>query len=150
MTAKQYLRQVERLDVEIVQLRERLEDMWTTLTSVTADPSKEFVDGSKKGGNMADGMLDELDRLTRTLSAKRTEAVILRAEISLQVQELENPKFVRILYRRYIDHVPLDALAAEMCYDYYYFARLHGRALQAFAERFPDLLKEDKESQIEM
>lgn len=150
MTAKQYLRQVERLDVEIVQLRERLEDMWTTLTSISVDPSKEYVDGSKSGGNIADGMLDELDRLSRSLSQKRTEAIILRAEISLQVQELDNPKFVRILYRRYIDHVPLDELASEMCYDYYYFARLHGRALQAFADRFPDLLKEDKERQTEM
>lgn len=150
MTAKQYLLQVERLDNEIVQLKERLEEIRTPLLSITVDPSKEAVDGSSKGGNMADSLLDEIEKVSQMLSRRRMEAVVLKAKISLQIQELKDPRFVRLLYRHYIDHITLDSLAVEMGYEYYYFARLHGYALKAFAEQWPELLQEDNKSQIEV
>lgn len=142
MTAKEYLSQVWRLDNEILQLKLRLEDIWVSLTSITADPSREYIDGSKNSG-IPDEKIDELNEITARISKKRMDALSLKSRITLQVQELENPVYMQILYKRYIDHVGLYELSVAMGYEYKYFSKLHGKALNAFAARYPDLLKED-------
>ena len=59
MTAKEYLNQVHVMDSRIETLEHTIDEIWTQLTHITADPSKDVVDGTKQGG-MNDALIDKL------------------------------------------------------------------------------------------
>lgn len=140
MTAKEYLKQVRRCDVEIEQLRNELEQVFTVLTSATSDPSKEHVDGGQSNRlNMIEKSID----LQEKISAKLIDRSVLRSTIVLQIQSLGNDKYTWVLYKRYVDFKKWEELAEVPPYyvviDTIY--KWHGQALQEFAERFSECLQ---------
>ena len=141
MTAKEYLKQVERMDKQIENLKDRMEEIWTSLTSITVDPSKEVVDGTKTPG-MSDGLIEELNKLSKELGRRRLELIIKRGQIELQIQSLSKPIYIEILSRRWLDHIKLDqqiemeGLAHGK--DYSYICDLHRKALNEFGQKFSE------------
>ena len=136
MTAKEYLKQIERLDKRVELLRERIEETETALTSITMDLSKERVQGGK-GGNRYD-LVERLDELTD--EAIETQLLLLsrKTKVALQIQSLSRPEYMHILTERYIKHRKLSDIAEdpETKYCDVHIYRLHGEALQEFAEKF--------------
>lgn len=136
MTAKEYLKQVERLDKRVQILKERIEETETTLTSITIDLSKERVQGGKGGNTLA--LLERLDDLTEQATETQLQLLTKKAKIALQIQKLSRPEYMHILTERYIKHRKLSDIAEdpETKYCDVHIYRLHGEALQEFAELF--------------
>lgn len=142
MTVEEYLGRYRKLDIQIGQLRSQIEELITTLTGVTVDPSKEFVDGS--GGADKFSLIDDLIRIEEELGRKLIEATVLKGQITLQIQSLDDPRYVWVLYRRYVDlmkweeiapHDPRKALPPFFpAYDT--AKKWHTEAKKAFAEKF--------------
>lgn len=134
MTAKEYLRQIKMLSIKIKQLeRELIEYRSTMALPAMADGEK--VQTSRSGDNLQNSVLRALemeDAIKNTLM----DYLSLRREITGQIQGLDNPLHVEILYRRYCEFNPLEKIAVDLNYSYFYIKRQHGRALQNFAHRY--------------
>ena len=144
MTAKEYLRQVRKLDISIEQLEERHAEIWTELTRITVAPDKEHVDGGATS-TRKESLLDALTELDDRIEQQRFEALQTRATIQRQVLALKDPLHVWILGSLYLDwkenrEIEMLADRAPFYYSRGYIYQKHGEALQAFAE----LLKHSK------
>lgn len=73
-----------------------------------------YVDLERKINNMIDRMTD------------------LRHEIIEKIQQLNDERYVQILYKRYVEFKSFELIACELKYDYKWTCRLHGYALQEF------------------
>lgn len=111
MTVEEYLGRYRKLDIQIGQLRNQIEELLTTLTSITVDPSKEVVDGS--GGADKFSLIDDLIRVEEELGRKLIEATVFRGQITLQIQSLDDPRYVWVLYRRYVDCMKWEEIASH-------------------------------------
>ena len=73
-----------------------------------------------------------------------TNLIQYRAEIdkrSKMINALPNPTHAQILRLRYINGLKWKSICAEMGYTFRHTTKLHGYALQAFAEQFKDVLE---------
>ena len=101
MTAKEYLNQVHVMDSRIETLEHTIDEIWTQLTHITADPSKDVVDGTKSAG-MNDALIEKLQTVEDQLIEEKSKAIVARARIILEIQELDNADYIRLLNLRYI------------------------------------------------
>lgn len=141
MTAKEYLNevnnyrriirsielQIEEARHQAIQIRAIVYDKDRVQTSPSASAMDQFI-----------MRLDELgDRYV-------TNLIQYRAEIdkrSKMINALPNPTHAQILRLRYINGLKWKSICVEMGYTFRHTTKLHGYALQAFAEQFKDVLE---------
>lgn len=137
MTAKQYLRQLPRLQQHILILSEELEERRTRLTSTAAPTLGDRVQSSPKEDAFATAMAILADK-----DIERQELIYiyeeLRDKIVDQILGLDNTTQSRVLYERYVQGKRWEAIADEMYYSLQHIFRIHGVALIAFAEKYSD------------
>ena len=132
MNAKEYLQQLKKLDIQIAQRRDQLEELRLMILSA-ADPSREHVTGGKKPADAA--VVDYISRLEdreKEISEMIAAYLDLKAKIIDEIQSLPNPLHVQILYKRYVEYKKMERIAREMHYGYKYISDLHRNALQNF------------------
>lgn len=61
--------------------------------------------------------------------------VDLKHKIIGEIHELQNSKYIEILYKRYVEEKRLEEVAVEMNYTFQYVILLHGYALKEFSEK---------------
>ena len=132
MTAKEYLSQYRLLKIKINQREQELEEYRSTLGSAGINLSNNVqISPTDALGNSVVRLLymeAEIEEEIRRL-------VELKNKIINEIHMLENPLFIEILYKRYIECKTLWDISKEINYDYRYVKRLHGWALKAFGER---------------
>lgn len=131
MTAKKYLQQLRILDLKIRQREEQVNEL----------KSKAFGSGSISGGGERVQTSVAGDKLSENVSKyvdlqaeieSLTEAFIVKKhEIITAIQELDDPRYISILYKRYVNFETFERIACDMNYNYTWTCELHGRALQA-------------------
>lgn len=140
MTAKQYLRQLARLERNIQILSDEVEERRTRLTSAAMPPLHEKVQSSPQGDRFADMIAALADK-----DLQRQEQICiyeqLRDEIVDEILSLDNETHQAILYRRYVRQEPLRKIADDLHYEYKYLCRLHGLALLNFKMTFYNKLQ---------
>ena len=62
-----------------------------------------------------------------------------------QIQALQNPKHIDILYKHYVEFKRLEIVAVEMNFTYQYIVELHGTALKEFQLTHENLLNSNDE-----
>lgn len=131
MTAKQYLRQLARLQLNIKILTEELEERRTRLTSTAAPILGDKVQSTPKGDAFAAAMAAIADK-----DIQRQELVFIyeqqRDRIVGQIIELPNPLQARVLYDRYVRNRTLVQIADATHYSYTRICHVHGQALADF------------------
>ncbi len=131
MTAKQYLRQLARLQLNIKILTEELEERRTRLTSTAAPVLGDKVQSTPKGDAFAAAMAAIADK-----DIQRQELVFIyeqqRDRIVGQIIELPNPLQARVLYDRYVRNRTLVQIADATHYSYTRICHVHGQALADF------------------
>lgn len=136
MTAKQYLRQIRKAQLNIQRLTEEIEERRTALES-TAAP----VLGDKVQTSPSDHFTNAMARLM-DLDMQRAEEVldylILKDKISEQIRSIEPEIHSTVLYKRYINAQSLRRIAAEEKYSYDRICHIHGEALIIFYQKFKD------------
>lgn len=141
MTAKQYLSSLKRLDSIIKQKTEELEDLKSKSKSIRSiDYSAERVQKSPSTDAPFVKILDNIVDLSNEIAEDIDRLIAQQHTIIFQIQELKNPIYIDILYKKYVQFKRFEKIAVEMNYNYEYIRQLHGHALCAFEKNF-DFLK---------
>lgn len=132
MTAKRYLKQIESMDILIRMRQKELSDLRDASMAIGSfDYSKDRVQTSPSGDPPYLAMLDRIIELEqdiqRCLDKKHT--------IMQEIQDMENPIYSQILFKRYVEGKRLDDIAKEMHYSHDRIRHLHGYALKEFESR---------------
>ena len=133
MKAKEYLQQLQRLNTMINQKIKELGDLRLMLQSVGGiDYSKERVQSSPSGDAPFVKPVLRMIELEQEINAEIDRFVDEKHEIINQIQALQNPKHIDILYKHYVEFKRLEIVAVEMNFTYQYIVELHGTALKEF------------------
>ena len=128
MKAKDYLKQVQKIDVIIKNKIIEKEQWMSMATSTTASSDGERVQSSGSQQKMADVVVRyveleaDIDRHINSLIATKKDVI----EVIEQLPAIEYD----ILHRVYIQYKDLNDVAAEYGKTYSWITTVHGRALQ--------------------
>lgn len=138
MTAKQYLRQLRKLERNILILTEEIEQRRSSLTSTSAPIAGDKVQTSPGGDRFADliAALADIELQQETLIGIYHS---MRAEMVSQILSLDNDMQVTVLRSRYLLGKSLRIVAQETHYSYERICHIHGEALVAFTKKYPDI-----------
>ncbi len=134
------------MDRRIETLENTIDEIWTQLTHITADPAKETVDGSKQEG-MNDALIEKLHDVQDQLIDVKAKAIVTRANIIIQIQALDNADYIRVLNLRYIardkngKQLEWREIAKRMGYEESTIYWKHGLALLAFKDKHCSILE---------
>ena len=135
MKAKEYLLQIEVLSAKIEQKQQRAKEYrGLALCSGGFDYSKERVQTSNLGGQIEDSVIRYI-----ALEQEIAEDIYIlqrkKDKITSEIHNLDNAKYISILYKRYVECKSLGLVAKEMMYSYDHIRAMHGEALKSFEEK---------------
>ena len=139
MTAKEYLNQLRVIDKRICNLLREKESIWTMLTRTTTPYDKDRVQSSSKG-DLKEECIDRLEELEKRIDYETDKLIDKRATIFNQINALSTYQSIDILYRHYVQLIPLTDIATDLSYSYAWVKELHANALQDFERTYPNLL----------
>ena len=134
VTPKEYLRQLRVFSIKIQQKKEELESLKAAAENVTASIDNERVQTSPK-----DRMPEDISRIVDLENEIREDThrlIFMKDKIINEIHKLNNPVYIEILYKRYVEYKSLEEISVELSYSYIHVKRLHGYALQAFRKQF--------------
>lgn len=127
--AKNFLLQVERLDVRITNKLIEKQQWRDVALGITASIGGERVQSSSSQQKMADAinkcvdMESEIDNLV-------DELINTKKKVIETIEKLYSPTEYRILHLRYIQHISLTDIAEQLNKEYTWVTTTHGRALK--------------------
>jgi pyruvate-formate lyase len=135
MTAKDYLSKISRLDrlinnklTEISQLR----DLACSLQGVQSSERVQSTPNFDKIGTTY-AKIDEMERNLDKLIDEYTDE---KNKIIGMIDKMENEVYYEILFSKYVERKSFEKIAIDMNYSFRNVTRLHGKALQAFDEKY--------------
>lgn len=132
MTAKEYLEQIESLSIRIGQMQNRLDCMRETAGGAAAIRyDKDRVQASVTVDAVERNVLNLIE-MEEKIFAEKVRLESIRNKITEQIQALDDNRYVKILYKRYVEQKKFYVIHEEMDYDYDYVRVLHGEALGYF------------------
>lgn len=140
MNPKDYLDQIRKLRIQIEQRRRELERLdGQKLRSVAGiDYSRIPVKGSRRvGASFETAVIAGLD-LRQEINALIADYEALQHRIIGQIQQLDRPEYIQLLYLRYVEERRWEDIAETMGYSCDHIRHMHGRALQVFGEAIKD------------
>lgn len=130
MQAKQYLKELRRLDTCInQQLQEKAALYTSTIGAARTDKDRVQTSGS---GDMMPELIQRLLDLEAEIDKEIDNFADQKRKMIRQIQDLRNETYVSLLYRRYVEFKTLEEISVEMNYTYQYTRRMHGYALAEF------------------
>lgn len=142
MTAKEYLERIQLRDEQINQKLHELEDLQRRRTIISAvDYSKEKSSGSRSNEAPFEKLSDKITDLIAEINREIDLFASEKHEIINQIQGLGNSRFMKILYKRYVEYTDFGVIADEVGYTYQYTIELHSCALRYFEITYKNLLQ---------
>ena len=133
MSAKEYLKDLKRLDTMINQKIKELDDLKALREGVGGlDYSKDRVQTSMLGDASFVNSTLRIIELEQEINNEIDKFVDKKHTIINQIHTLNDSKHIEILHKRYVEFKSFELIAVEMSYAYDYVRRLHGIALQNF------------------
>lgn len=129
MEAKEYLRQVEKLDVRI---KNKLieQRQWRDIAlGITANMDGERVQSSGAKSKMADAIERCVD-MEAEINSLIDNLVDLKKEVIQTIERLDSATEYDVLHKRYIQHMELQEIADHYGKEYGWATTTHGRALK--------------------
>lgn len=136
MTAKEYLQQLKRADVIIEQKMKEQADLEELFKCVRAiDYGKDRVSSSGTGDAPFVNPVLKIVMLEQEINAEIDKYVDLKRKITGEIQSLQDPQFIKVLFKRYVEYKGFDKIAVELeCSERNVYA-IHGQALKDFTEK---------------
>ena len=141
--AKEYLRQVRRMDIQIDNMQATLGALRIKAESIGSfDYEKPRVKSSSSGDELlmkVAAVADYEKKIDRAVD----RYIDFRQKVTEQINSLEDERYIVLLSRMYLEYgkyrAKLEKVAESMNYSYDHMRRLHGEALMAFEEKYkPD------------
>lgn len=134
MTAKEYLSQYRTAEIKIEHREKQLAELRATLCAAGINLSEKVQTSPK------DSMSEDVARVIDLEAEIRAEKLRLeefKHKIINEIHMLDNPLYISILHKRYVECKNLWDISQESDtqYDYAHMRHLHGYALQAFADK---------------
>lgn len=132
--AKEYLKQVETLDTKIQQKKIELDSLKDNAIGLGAfDYSKEKVQTSASESlSMKVAKYVDLENEIHEDIERFTE---LKHKVIGQIHMLDDPKYINVLFKKYIEYKGLKEISKELGYSYDHIRRVHGWALLEFQRK---------------
>ena len=150
MTAKEYLRQLKRLEIKIDQRRQERDRLLSdAMGNGSPRLSRDRVQTSVSGDTMGEKLAECAD-IQREIDWLINKLIADRHRIIGEIHTLTDTRYIQILYLHYVEGKRLEDVAEIMRktngkpYSYDHIASLHGMALQEFdriilkSHRFPE------------
>lgn len=139
ITAKQYLKELKRLDTSIQSKMQEKKDLYFgTVGAIRMDKEQVQASGSN---DMIPNLIERVAALEQEINREIAVFVDRKHEIIAQINMLTNETHVSLLLKRYVEYKRLEEIAAEMGYTYKYVSRIHGYALQEFEKTFENSIE---------
>lgn len=136
MTAKEYLQQLERADVIIEQKMKEQADLEELSKCVQAiDYGKDRVSSSGTGDAPFVNPVLKIVMLEQEINAEIDKYVDLKRKITGEIQSLQDPQFIKVLFKRYVEYKGFDKIAVELECSERNVYTIHGQALKDFTEK---------------
>lgn len=136
MTAKEYLQQLERADVIIEQKMKEQADLEELSKCVrTIDYDKDRVSSSGTGDAPFVNPVLKIVMLEQEINAEIDKYVDLKRKITGEIQSLQDPQFIKVLFKRYVEYKGFDKIAVELECSERNVYTIHGQALKDFTEK---------------
>lgn len=136
MIAKEYLQQLQRLDIMINQKTKELDTLRLQTQSIgSIDYSKERVQTSPSGDASFVKLIGKITDLEAEINAEIDKYVDKKHQIINQIQSLQNVNYISILFKRYVEYKNLRCICVEMNISYDRMKHLHGYALKNFEDK---------------
>lgn len=135
--AKEYLWRVRNAAQELKRLEEEYEQARNDilhLKGISYDGDR--VSGGKIG-DLSDAIA-ALEGYAQQLNAKWDELIALRNEAGALIEQIADGRYREVLKRRYLRGQTLERIAVDLCFDYRWVKRLHGRAIVEFQKLTPE------------
>ena len=130
MTAKEFLRNLRKTEIEIRALRMQIEKLRSEAEGVKAMTLSDMPKGGH-GRDAADTIADIVD--LQAMCAEKIDALVQeRSMASRVIMQIERTELRTVLTLYYFDGMSWDEVAAEMFYSVRQVLRLHGEALVEF------------------
>lgn len=139
LTARQYLEQLQMIDIQINQDIERLSEMKQTALSTGAiDYSRERVQTSPVGDKIGTDVTRYMT-FNDEINAEIDRFVDAKEQIIKEIRELRDFYYVQVLFKVYVQFKSLKITAQEMKRSYNFVLDMHKKALAAFEETHKNL-----------
>ena len=138
MTAKEYLDQLHLLDVKINQDLERLEEMKHGALGIRAMQ----YDTDKVQVSPADRLCADVARYTdfsEKINKEINRFIEAKNRVIEQIQGLQNPVYVQVLFKVYVQYKTLKEATPEIGLSYSTVLIKHAEALNAFYNMYTPL-----------
>lgn len=140
MKAKEYLRQLQRLDIMINQKNRELNDLRLKSQGIVGvDYSKDRVQTSPSGDAPFVKLIGRFIDLEAEINTEIDKFVDEKHKIINQIQGLKNSDYIALLFKRYVEFKKFETIAVEMDFTYDHIRHLHGCALQDFQNKILNL-----------
>jgi hypothetical protein len=138
ISAKQYLGQLQEFDEVINQNMERLQDMKLQATGSGAiDYSRDRVQTSPAGDALCKSVSSYVD-FDAEINSEIDRFAEMKNQIIREIRGLHNVKYMRVLFKVYVQYKNLKLTASEMKMSYNYVLDVHKKALNAFENQYPE------------
>lgn len=138
MTAKEYLRELKRLDTCIRQLLQEKAALYSSTIGAARMDTVHVCGGSQSA--IVEKLITRLEKLEVEIDQQIYTLTYRQRTIINQIQGMRNESYISVLYKRYVEFKRLEEVADEMGYTYKYVSRVHGRALQEFSRMYEDAI----------
>lgn len=142
MKAKEYLRQLGKLEDQIRSRKRHLEALKADISymkGMSYDSVR--VQTSPSGESSALKQVERIADIEAELAREMTEYHCMRRKITLDIEKLSDLRFQEILMSRYVDRMSLQEIADEMGYSYDWIQHMHGYALLEFQKTHKEPLQ---------
>ena len=138
LSAREYLEQLENIDISINQELERLAEMKSGAGGVGAiDYSKDRVQTSPV--NALEKRVCKYIDFEEKLNIHINKFIDAKEQIISEIRGMHHKHYINILYKIYVQFKSIREAAGEMKISYSYAVELHKKALKAFSETYKNL-----------
>lgn len=145
MDARNYLRQIHKLETRISMRQRQIKDLRRSMAYLhSVDYSADRVQTSPTGSGFTDDAIRLAD-MELDIERKIHACEELRELIISQIEGMDDQRHIDVLSGVYVHRMDLMDIATDMKYDYYWVCHLHGEALKAFERKYPQIRNEPQD-----
>ena len=132
MRAKEYLRQIRIADKKINNLIHEVDMLRDSISHPKPiNYDKDPVQGGSRNDSMAASIAKYVD-MEQEINRQTDGLIDLRHKIIGEINQLNDPAHIELLFKRYVEYKTWEQIAVEMDYTIRWIYSLHGSALQEF------------------
>ena len=136
MTAKDYLRKIRGMELDLRTIESEIVDIETALTRVTPTyQSDGWVQSSSSNDKMTDGVCRLIEK-KREYEKAWDDLIDERQMAEKLLYRMDNRLHATILWEHYIKARRLEYVAVKLCISYRHLTRMHGYALKEFSKDY--------------